>query len=95
MRRRASIASPKPGYEIFTLPMAIVRAVDDGADVVLCATYVDGSTSPLLDDALSFARHLGRGGSRDCGRPAVEPRNVERWIFRPRELEPRACRTSE
>jgi hypothetical protein len=54
---------PKPGADVFTLPLALVRAVDDGADVVVCATYVEGQASPMLDDALEFARHLGR-----CGR---------------------------
>lgn len=53
---------PKLGAELVTLPLAIVRAVDDGADVIGCATYVDGMTSPMLDDALSFAARLGRGG---------------------------------
>lgn len=53
---------PKPGAEIFTVPIAIVRAVDDGADVVLCATYLDGAMSPLFDDAFEFARRLGRYG---------------------------------
>jgi hypothetical protein len=53
---------PKPGTEIFAVPTAIVRAVDDGADVILCATYLDGVMSPLLDDALEFARCLGRQG---------------------------------
>lgn len=53
---------PKPGSEVVCLPLAIVRAVDDGADVIVCATYVEGTTSPLLDDAFEFARRLGRGG---------------------------------
>jgi hypothetical protein len=53
---------PKPGSEVFALPLAIVRAVDDGADVVVCATYIEGHASPMLDDALEFARHLGRSG---------------------------------
>jgi hypothetical protein len=54
---------PKPGADVWTLPLAILRAVDDGADVVVCATYVEGLTSPLLDDALEFAVRLGRGGA--------------------------------
>jgi hypothetical protein len=54
---------PKPGSDVFTLPLAIVKAVDDGADVVTCSTYVEGLSSPMLDDALEFARELGR-----CGR---------------------------
>ncbi|HVW27085.1 MAG TPA: S8 family serine peptidase [Polyangiaceae bacterium] len=53
---------PKPGRELTSLPRAIIRAVDDGADVVLCATNVDAATSPMLDDALTFANRLGRGG---------------------------------
>lgn len=53
---------PKPGAEVFSLPLAIVRAVDDGADVIVCATFVDGQTSPLLDDALELAVRMGRGG---------------------------------
>lgn len=53
---------PKPGHDVFSLPLAIVRAVMDGADVILCATNVDGQWSPMLDDALSLAAHLGRGG---------------------------------
>jgi hypothetical protein len=53
---------PKPNDDVWSLPLAILRAVDDGADVVVCATYVEGLTSPLLDDALEFAVKLGRGG---------------------------------
>jgi hypothetical protein len=53
---------PKPCDDVWSLPLAILRAVDDGADVVVCATYVEGLTSPLLDDALEFAVRLGRGG---------------------------------
>jgi hypothetical protein len=53
---------PKAADEIFSLPLAIVNAVEDGADVILCTTYVEGLTSPLLDDALEFATRLGRGG---------------------------------
>jgi hypothetical protein len=52
---------PKPGSEVIALPLAIARAVDDGADVIVCATYVEGQTSPMLDDAFAFARRLGRG----------------------------------
>lgn len=51
---------PKPGTDVVTLPLAIARAVADGADVVVCATYVEGTWSPLLDDALAFAERLGR-----------------------------------
>jgi hypothetical protein len=53
---------PKPGDDGVSLPLAIARAVFDGADVVVCATYVEGTTSPLFDDALDVAVHLGRGG---------------------------------
>jgi hypothetical protein len=53
---------PKPDTDIVSLPLAIVRAVFDGADVIVCATYVEGATSPLLDDALDVATHLGRNG---------------------------------
>jgi hypothetical protein len=53
---------PKPGEDVLALALAIARAVDDGADVVLCATNVDGQASPMLDDALEVAVHLGRGG---------------------------------
>ncbi len=55
-------AIPKPGNDVLSLPEAIMRAANDGADVVLCATYVEGSTCPMLDDALEFATRLGRGG---------------------------------
>ena len=53
---------PKAGADVVSLPVAIARAVLDGADVVLCATYVEGTTSPMLDDALEIAQHLGRRG---------------------------------
>jgi hypothetical protein len=53
---------PKPGVDVVSLPLAIARAVFDGADVVVCATYVEGSSSPLLDDALDVATRLGRHG---------------------------------
>jgi hypothetical protein len=53
---------PKPGDDVFSFPLAIVRAVADGADVVVCATHVDGQWSPMLDDALELASHLGRQG---------------------------------
>lgn len=52
---------PKPGDDVLSLPLAILRAVEDGADVIACATYVDGLASPLLDDALEVAVRLGRG----------------------------------
>jgi hypothetical protein len=53
---------PKPSADVWSLPVAIVRAAEDGADVIVCATYVEGGTSPLLDDAVEFATRLGRGG---------------------------------
>ncbi len=53
---------PKPEGDVLSLPTAIVRAVAEGADVVLCPGYVDGMSSPMLDDALEFASRLGRGG---------------------------------
>jgi hypothetical protein len=53
---------PKPGNDVFSFPLAIVRAVSDGADVVVCATHVDGQWSPMLDDALELASCLGREG---------------------------------
>lgn len=53
---------PKPGADVVSLPLALVRAVADGADVVVCATYIEGSWSPMLDDALAFAERCGRGG---------------------------------
>jgi hypothetical protein len=69
---------PKPGDDQISLPMAIVRAADDGADVIVCATYVEGTTSPLLDDALEFAARLGRRGRGavvilPTGREALSP----------------------
>jgi len=65
---------PKPGDDVWTLPLAIARAVEDGADVVVCATYVEGQMSPMLDDALDFATKLGRGGR---GTPVVMPTGRE------------------
>ena len=53
---------PKPGASVLALPLAIARAALDGADVILCATYVEGCTSPMLDDALELAWRRGRGG---------------------------------
>jgi hypothetical protein len=53
----------KPGTDVLSLPVAIARAAFDGADVIVCATYMDGTTtSPMLDDALDVAVHLGRRG---------------------------------
>jgi hypothetical protein len=53
---------PKPGNDVLSFPLAIVRAVADGADVIVCATNVDGQWSPMLDDALELACRLGRNG---------------------------------
>lgn len=53
---------PKPGHDVFSFPLAIVRAVADGADVIVCATNLDGQWSPMLDDALELACRLGRNG---------------------------------
>lgn len=65
---------PKPAEDVWSLPLAIVRAAEDGADLIVCATYVEGSTSPLLDDAIEFATRLGRGGK---GTPIVMPTGRE------------------
>ncbi|XXY48214.1 S8/S53 family peptidase [Sorangium sp. So ce269] len=65
---------PKPGGCVLALPVAIVQAVSDGADVVVCAAYVEGSTTPMLDDALEVAARLGRRG-RGC--PVVFPTGRE------------------
>jgi hypothetical protein len=56
---------PRPGDDVVALPMAIARAAADGADVIACATYVEGAMSPMLDDALELATRVGRGG-RGC-----------------------------
>ncbi len=53
---------PKPGVDVVSLPLAIIRAAADGADVILCPSYLEGTTSPMLDDALEFASRFGRGG---------------------------------
>jgi hypothetical protein len=53
---------PKPGEDVLSLPLAIVRAAFDGADVIVCAAYIERTTSPMLDDALEFAVRLGRKG---------------------------------
>lgn len=70
---------PKPGIDVISLPLAIARAVFDGADVIVCATYVEGANSPMLDDALEAAVRLGRGGKGTLvvlptGREASSPR---------------------
>ncbi len=53
---------PKPDHDVFTLALAIVQAIEDGADVILCASNVNGCSGPLLDDALEIATRLGRRG---------------------------------
>jgi hypothetical protein len=53
---------PKPGVDVLSLAVAFARAVVDGADVIVCATYVEGASSPMLSDALDFAARHGRGG---------------------------------
>jgi hypothetical protein len=69
----------RPGDDVVSLPLAIARAAVDGADVIVCATYVEGTTSPMLDDALELATRLGRDG-RGCvvvfptGRETSSPR---------------------
>jgi hypothetical protein len=65
---------PKPGTDVVSLAVAIARAVFDGADVVVCATYVEGTMSPMLDDALEIAARLGRRG---CGTAVVFPTGRE------------------
>jgi hypothetical protein len=57
-----------------SLPVAILRAVDDGADVVVCATYIDDIAGPLLDDALELAARVGRAGR---GTPVLFPTSRE------------------
>jgi hypothetical protein len=54
--------TPKAGVDVVSIPLAIARAVFDGADVIVCAAYVEGTTSPMLDDALEIATSLGREG---------------------------------
>lgn len=65
---------PKPGEDIVSFPLALVRAVLDGADVIVCATYLESTSSPMLDDALEVAAHLGRQGR---GTPVVLPTGRE------------------
>jgi hypothetical protein len=55
-------AIPKAGTDVVSVPLAIARAVFDGADVVVCATYVEQMWSPMFDDALEVAERIGRGG---------------------------------
>jgi hypothetical protein len=52
----------KAGTDVVSFPLALLRAASDGADVIVCATYVEATTSPMLDDALQAAVSLGRGG---------------------------------
>jgi hypothetical protein len=53
---------PKAGKDVISIPRAIAHAVFDGADIIVCPTYLEGTTSPMLDDALDVALHLGRQG---------------------------------
>ena len=53
---------PKPGATPCRCLSRSRAPCFDGADVVVCATYIEGTTSPMLDDALDVASHLGRGG---------------------------------
>ena len=74
---------PKPGTDVLSLAVALARAVKDGADVVVCATYVEGASSPMLADALHFAVHHGRGGLGTAvvlptGREASSPSHAAR-----------------
>jgi len=71
---------PKPRIDVVSLPRAIAQAVFDGADVVICATYVEQTWSPMLDDALTVASQLGRRGRGTavvmaCGREGSSPRD--------------------
>ena len=66
--------TPKPGEDVVSFPLAIVRAVLDGADVLVCATYLESTSSPMLDDALEVAARLGRRGR---GTPVVLPTGRE------------------
>ncbi len=65
---------PKPDIDVVSLALAVARAVLDGADVVVCATYVEGAMSPMLDDALEVAARLGRRGR---GTPVLFPTGRE------------------
>lgn len=53
---------PHAGLDVVSVPLAIIQAANDGADVIVCSTFVDGTSSPMLDDALELARRHGRGG---------------------------------
>ncbi|MGH7270376.1 MAG: hypothetical protein ACREJ3_08080, partial [Polyangiaceae bacterium] len=53
---------PKAGFDVVSVPLALARAAFDGADVIVCATYLEGASSPLLDDDLEVATRLGRRG---------------------------------
>jgi hypothetical protein len=56
---------PRPSEDLVPMPLAIARAAIDGADVIVCATYAAGMTTPMLEDALEVASRLGRRG-RGC-----------------------------
>jgi hypothetical protein len=53
---------PLAGTDVLSTPVAIARAVSDGADVVLLTMSLESSASPMLDDAFEFATRLGRRG---------------------------------
>ena len=83
---RASTASRSPASMWCRLPLAIARAVFDGADVVVCATYVEGHHEP---HARRRARRRGAPRSRrprhrrGAARPGRE--TVERGQVRARQ----------
>jgi hypothetical protein len=53
---------PFAGTDVLSTPLAIARAVDDGADVVLLTMSLELTASPMLDDALEMSARLGRAG---------------------------------
>jgi hypothetical protein len=61
---------PPVGRDTVSLPVAIALAVDDGADVVVCAHPWPEPSNPLLDDALEYAVRCGRTGR---GTPVLFP----------------------
>lgn len=77
---------PKAGVDVLSFPLAIARAVLHGADVVLCATYLEGVVSPMLDDALELATRVGRAGKGTAivlptGRETASPRDSAHGSF--------------
>jgi hypothetical protein len=53
---------PFAGTDVLSTPLAIARAVSDGADVILLTMSLESSASPMLDDALEMSARLGRRG---------------------------------